>query len=153
MSKIIEIQSGKSEVCNRVLRALPEWFGIEVAIQNYVRDVASMVMFVAKDENFLEVAFISLTFHNEFNAEIHVMGVLPGYHGQGLGTALVKHAEDYAREHGARYVTVKTLSPTRLDAAYEKTLRFYKAVGFLPLEEFKTLWGEDNPCLMMIKSL
>lgn len=27
------------------------------------------------------------------------------------------------------------------------------ALGFVPVEEFKTLWGEHNPCLLLIKSL
>jgi hypothetical protein len=26
-------------------------------------------------------------------------------------------------------------------------------MGFRPLEEFTDLWGEQNPCLQMIKSL
>ena len=29
----------------------------------------------------------------------------------------------------------------------------YHAVGFRPLEEFKKLWGEVNPCLFMVKVL
>jgi len=26
-------------------------------------------------------------------------------------------------------------------------------MGFRPVEEFKTLWGEAHPCLLMIKAL
>jgi len=28
-----------------------------------------------------------------------------------------------------------------------------KRAEFFPVEEFKTLWGEANPCLQMIKAL
>ena len=153
VAKIREIQSDKGAICNRILRALPEWFGIEAAIVNYTRAVESMPMFVAENDSGEAVGFPSLDFHNEYNAEIHVIAVLPQHHGKGLGTDLVKAAEARARKNGARYLTVKTLSPSRPNEEYEKTRRFYHSVGFVPLEEFKTLWGEANPCLLMIKSL
>jgi GNAT superfamily N-acetyltransferase len=153
MITINEVQNEKGATCDRILRALPTWFGIESAIVEYTRDVESMPMFVAEGDQGNTIAFLSLNFHNQFNAEIHVMGVLPDFHGKGLGTALVCAVEEYAREKGTRYLTVKTLSPARPDHGYEMTRRFYQSVGFVPLEEFKTLWGEANPCLLMIKSL
>jgi GNAT superfamily N-acetyltransferase len=81
------------------------------------------------------------------------MAVLPDQHGRGLGTTLIRDAERYARKQGRSYLTVKTLSASRSDVNYDKTRRFYSAVGFVPLEEFKTLWGEHNPCLLMIKAI
>ena len=36
---------------------------------------------------------------------------------------------------------------------YDKTRKFYLKYGFTPVEEFKSLWGEHNPCLMMVKIL
>ena len=153
MAKIREIKRDKGAICNRILRALPKWFGIETAIVNYAREVESMPMFVAENEHGDAVGFLALDFHNEYNAEIHVIGVLPEHHGKGLGTALVDAAEAHARKRGARYLTVKTLSPSKPHEEYAKTRRFYRSVGFVPLEEFKTLWGEANPCLLMIKSL
>ncbi|MFA6119201.1 MAG: hypothetical protein WCT85_06020 [Parachlamydiales bacterium] len=50
-------------------------------------------------------------------------------------------------------MTVKTLSPSADDENYAKTRAFYLSMGFYPLEEFKTLWDENNPCLFMIKVL
>jgi ribosomal protein S18 acetylase RimI-like enzyme len=153
MAIVREIKSDKGKVCNEVLRALPKWFGIEAAIVNYVKDVETLVTFVSETESGSLAGFLSINFHNEFNAEIHVIGVLPGFHGQGHGKALVDMAEKYARDKGARYLTVKTISPARVNHEYEMTRKFYHSAGFVPLEEFKTLWGEANPCLLMIKSL
>jgi hypothetical protein len=51
-----------------------------------------------------------------------------------------------------RYLQVKTLGPSQPDEDYQKTLRFYVALGFTPLEEFRSLWPE-NPCLLLVKSL
>jgi hypothetical protein len=47
---------------------------------------------------------------------------------------------------------VKTLGPSRADVGYAATRRFYRAVGFLPLEELIDFWGK-NPCLVMVMPL
>jgi hypothetical protein len=61
---------------------------------------------------------------------------------------LVRHSQ-YAAE-GVEFLQVKTLAPGKPDAGYAKTA-FYLAYGFRPLEEFRDLWGADNPALQMIK--
>lgn len=66
---------------------------------------------------------------------------------------MVKEAVEFLSGDGVRYLTVKTLSSSNNDLFYAKTREFYRAMGFLPLEEFKTLWNEENPCLMLIKSI
>lgn len=149
---INEIQDKKSEVCNTILRSLPHWFGIEQAIVDYVDDVSSMPTFVANNGDEI-IGFLSLKIHNEFSAEIHIMGILESFHRKGIGRLLVREAESFLKKRGYKFFSVKTLSPTRECNEYEKTRKFYLSVGFYPLEEFKTLWGEDNPCLMLIKSL
>ena len=153
MIRVYEIFENKGELCNRILRSLPAWFGIESAIVDYVKDVAPMPTLAADFGNNLKVGFLALNFHNEYNAEIHVMGNLPDFHGKGVGKALVSQAESLARKRGARFLTVKTLSPSRPNREYDMTRKFYFSAGFIPLEEFKTLWGEANPCLLMIKPL
>jgi GNAT superfamily N-acetyltransferase len=103
-----EIHEGRSQVCERILRSLPEWFGIEEAICQYVEDVERMPFLAAYSDG-EACGFLALNLHNPWTAEIHVMAVLPAFHRMG--------------------------------------------VGFRPLEEFKTLWGEANPCLFLVKSL
>lgn len=142
----------KSIVCEKILRSLPQWFGIESAILDYIKDVQTMPMLVAKDD--IEViGFISLNEHNSKTAEIHVMGILEKYHRQKVGKTLVEKAESYLTSKKFEYFTVKTLSESRANEEYERTRRFYLAMGFAPLEEFKTLWGEHNPCLFLVKTL
>ena len=153
MIRIRQIETSRAEICNVILRKLPDWFGIESAIVNYVKDASVMPMLVADFGEDHDVGFLSLNFHNEFNSEIHVMGILPQFQGRGIGTALVEAAENLARSRKVRYLTVKTVSGTRPSREYDLTRKFYASTGFLPLEEFKTLWGEANPCLLMIKSL
>lgn len=51
------------------------------------------------------------------------------------------------------HLSVKTLSESRPDEEYDRTRQFYLGIGFIPIEEFKTLWGEHNPCLLLIKEI
>lgn len=150
--KVDLIVENKSEVCEKILRSLPKWFGIESSILEYIQDTERMLMFGAKLGSEI-VGFLTLNFHNNCTAEIHVMGVLPQFHRKKVGKELVGAAEKYLLEKGYKFLSVKTLSESRPNEEYDRTRSFYYGIGFLPVEEFKTLWGEHNPCLLLIKSL
>jgi ribosomal protein S18 acetylase RimI-like enzyme len=85
-------------------------------------------------------------------AEIYLMAVDPAVHRRGAGRALVAALEADLIADGVEFLQVKTLGPSFQDVGYERTRRFYAAVGFQPLEEIHGLWPE-NPCLIMIKCL
>lgn len=70
-----------------------------------------------------------------------------------LEKILLSEAEKFLAENNFKFLTVKTLSDLSKDENYEKTRRFYFAMGFDHLEVFKTLWDESNPCLMMVKNI
>ena len=141
-----------ASVCEPVLRSLPEWFGIEEATAQYVKDTDAFPTLLASIDDEV-VGFLTLKQHNEYAAEIHVMGVRPEMHRNGVGRALVKQAEEMLRERGVEYLQVKTLSSSHPDKRYARTRAFYRAMGFRPLEEFEDFWGKESPCLQMIKSL
>jgi ribosomal protein S18 acetylase RimI-like enzyme len=142
----------QSSVCIPILRMLPDWFGIEAAIVNYEHEIEHLPTFLAKEDGQV-LGFLSLKQHNPFSAEIYVMAVRPDSHRGGIGRALVETAEFYARKLGVEYMQVKTLGPSNLDEHYAETRAFYEAVGFRPMEEFKQIWDENNPCLVMVKRL
>jgi GNAT superfamily N-acetyltransferase len=139
-------------VCEPIMRALPEWFGIEAATAQYVKDIDVLPTLIAMVGGQV-VGFLTLTEHNAYAAEIHVMGVRPDMHRGGVGRVLVNEAEQVLRQRRLEYLQVKTLSPSHPDEHYARTRAFYLAMGFRPLEEFKELWGRENPCLQMVKSL
>lgn len=149
---VIPAATGQSEVCAPILRALPQWFGIEAANQMYIRDIDANPTYVAQADG-QPVGFLTYVRHFAQAAEIHVMGVLPGMHRQGVGRALVQQLEHDLREQGVQFLQVKTLSSKHPDPGYARTRAFYEGVGFLPFEEFPDLWGEHNPCLQMLKLL
>jgi GNAT superfamily N-acetyltransferase len=146
---VVEVESPeeRSRLCESILRALPEWFGIEEATAAYIRDVAELPTFGAGEHG-----FVSLKLHGSRAAEVYVMGVLPHRHREGVGTALLAAAEGYLRRRGVEYLQVKTLGPSDPDEGYDRTRRFYEAQGFVPLEEIHGLW-EANPCLLLVKCL
>jgi GNAT superfamily N-acetyltransferase len=144
----LEDANAKSQLCAELLRELPQWFEIEEAVEHYIRDVAGLPVFAAGRDGFL-----ALRLHNPAAAEIHVMGVRPERHGRGIGTALVAAAETFLRERGIQYLQVKTLGPSEPSEHYARTRSFYEARGFVPLEELTAIWGEENPCQIMVKHL
>lgn len=135
-----------------MLRALPDWFGIEEAVVQYVRKSQDMKFWAAYVAG-RPVGFLSLVRHNAYTSEIYCMGIHQGFHHHGMGTALVATCEEYCKEQGTDFLTVKSLDESRPHDGYAKTRQFYIAMGFRPLEVFATLWGEANPCLFMAKSL
>jgi ribosomal protein S18 acetylase RimI-like enzyme len=142
----------QSSVCVPILRMLPDWFGIEAAILDYEREIEHLPTFLAKADGQV-LGFLSLKQHNPFSTEIYVMAVKPDAHRGGIGRSLIETAEFYARKLGIEYMQVKTLGPSRPDEGYARTRAFYEAMGFRPLEEFKQIWDENNPCLIMVKQL
>lgn len=130
--KIQGITKNKAQICESILRSLPEWFGIEQSLKQYVKDARSRPMFVSKEGDAI-TGFLTLTLHNEFTAEIHVMGIKREHHRKGIGKALVEHAVSYLSKRNCEFFTVKTLSPSRDCPEYERTRQFYLALGFRPL--------------------
>jgi ribosomal protein S18 acetylase RimI-like enzyme len=143
---------GQGSVCEAILRALPEWFGIEESRAEYIRGTDGLPTFVARVDG-RAVGFMAVKQHFPQTADLYVLGVLPEMHHRGIGRALLARVEAYLRDKGVEYLQVKTVSALSPDPGYAKTRLFYEAMGFKPLEEFKTMWDEANPCLLMVKTL
>lgn len=143
---------GTLEDCERILRNLPEWFGIEESIQNYLSGINLNETYFATDGDEL-VGFVSLKNHFETTVEIYVLAVHPKYHRKGIGSLLLAAVEKYLKSKSVRMITVKTLGPSHNDVGYVNTRKYYLSLGFIPLEEFAELWDINNPCLFMAKSI
>ena len=139
-------------VCEKILRVLPDWFGIEESLVQYVKDADVMPTMLAKD-NDIVIGFLTIKRHFPESADIHCMGILPQYHRKGVGRLLIKEVENFLKDEGVKILQVKTVSADRDCSAYAKTRAFYKGVGFIPLEIFPNLWDEANPCLLSVKQI
>jgi ribosomal protein S18 acetylase RimI-like enzyme len=152
MSITLQISEKCGKHVEKILRALPEWFGQEDSTLQYIKDADTMPSMLAKDGDDV-VGFITIRKHFPETAEMHCLGVLPTYHRTGIGRQLVAALENYLKKEGIKFLQVKTISADSSDEAYAKTRKFYIGVGFSPLEVFPTLWDKTNPCLLLVKSL
>jgi len=150
--KLVEDTVQKSAICNDILRSLPNWFGVEESIIDYVNKVRLMPLWAALDCEEV-VGFLALKTHNIYTSEISVMGVLPEYHRSGIGRQLIENCEQFCLKSKTEFLTVKTLDDTVASNSYSKTRNFYLSLGFRPLEVFPLHWDENNPCLFMAKYL
>ena len=152
--KIMEINDNsiKSEYTNTILRKLPEWFGNEQSLQEYVNTVNKYPFWAAFD-NDICIGIFSGKIHYNRTGDIYVCGIDPNYHGKGIGTLLYKIFEKYCIENNCEYVIVKTLSELAQYEYYIKTKKFYVKMGFKELITLTEMWDENNPCLIMIKNL
>ena len=149
--RIIENAEEKRRICRAILEALPEWFGIPEAREEYIEKSAPQPFFAAFDgENF--VGFLYLAETGKDTAELYVMGVLKEYHRRGVGKALFAAAKRRAKELGYSFLQVKTVQMGKYPE-YDATNRFYLALGFREFEVFPTLWDEWNPCQIYVMSL
>lgn len=142
----------KSCITERILRALPDWFGIEEAIQKYVREVAEKDFFTINVGD-RAVGFVSIHHHNAFTSEIYCMGIYQEVHRRGFGQRLLQEVAPRLEAEEKKFLTVKTLGDSFPDPAYARTKQFYQSMGFYPLEESLAIWGAETPCLVMLKPL
>jgi N-acetylglutamate synthase-like GNAT family acetyltransferase len=147
----ITIAEASAPDVERILRALPDWFGIESALQDYVEHARSHPVIGAWcDQRVVGIVVVQST--SEVACEVHLLAVDPGLHRRGVGRALMTAVEQQLTDSPARLLHVKTLGPSYPDAHYARTRAFYESVGFLPMEELHDFWP-GNPCLIMVKSL
>lgn len=150
-----QVTSGANDpaTVDRLLRSLPEWFGIESSIVEYVESAHRLPTYLARPAGGGDpVGVLLATRHFPESAEIHLMAVDRAWHRHGAGRALVGALEVDLVADGVSLLQVKTLGPARPNASYDLTRQFYRSLGFLPLEEIHELWP-GNPCLVMVKPL
>ena len=147
----ITLPNDKQRIAREVLEALPEWFGIPEAREEYIKKSAAQPFFAAFDgEN--AVGFLCLDETGKDTAELYVMGVLKDHHRHGVGRRLFEAAKERARALGYSFLQVKTVQMGKYPE-YDATNRFYLALGFREFEVFPTLWDEWNPCQIYVMSL
>jgi ribosomal protein S18 acetylase RimI-like enzyme len=138
---------------DRLLTALPDWFGIESSNRAYVEAARRLPTYLARAKPDGPPVGVLLTArHFRWAAEIYLMAVEPALHRRGVGRALVRAAERDLTADQVRLLQVKTLGPSHPDPGYARTRLFYQGMGFTPLEELTGLWPDD-PCLIMVKVL
>ena len=141
----------KKSITRLILEALPNWFGISEAREDYIAESDHKIFFCAF-ENDNPVGFLYLKETGSATVELYVMGVLKDYHRKGIGRELFKSAREAAVEQGYSFIQVKTVQMGKYEE-YDRTNKFYLSLGFKEFEVFPTLWDECNPCQVYIMSI
>ena len=147
----IEHDKDRERITRTILEALPAWFGIPEAREEYIADSRGRPYFCAF-AGARPVGFLYLKETGRHTVELAAMGVLKEQHRTGIGRQLFSAAKAEARRLGYAFLQVKTVQMGRYDI-YDDTNRFYLALGFKEFEVFPTLWDECNPCQVYIMSI
>jgi ribosomal protein S18 acetylase RimI-like enzyme len=115
--------------------------GIRNDIARNLRELpAATHLYVAEDEDGERLGFLHLQTQKDFftgvlNCHVADLVVAPEHDGQGVGSALLKFAERWAKEHRCKHLTLAVFpANTRAQALYERhgfgveTLRMCKVV-------------------------
>lgn len=141
----------KQAIARQVLEALPEWFGISQAREDYIQE-AGELPFLAAYWGEEPIGFLCWKATGKATVELTVMGVRKEHHRQGAGRALFQVAKEDARAQGYRFFQVKTVQIGRYPQ-YDETNYFYQSLGFQEFEVFPTLWDKANPCQVYVMAL
>ena len=143
---------GSGAICKSILATIGDWFGMPASNAAYERlaETEPAWLAVADGE---AVGLMLLKRHFDTTLEVNFIGVVRSRHRQGAGRALMDRAEALARAEGRRFVMVKTQGPSANYEPYERTRRFYEALGYVALEELDIGWGPENPTLIMAKAV
>jgi GNAT superfamily N-acetyltransferase len=131
--------AAKARLCSGLSRQLPAWFGRPEANAMYAREMATRDAYAAIIDS-QPIGLIALEYLGGDDTgvcNIWWLGVVPVLHRSGVGRALIDHAIGSARARNCRSLSVETVGPKSLDAAYAKTRCFYGALGFSPWREFE----------------
>lgn len=139
----------KQRIAREILIDLPEWFGIEEALNDYVDSVVKYPFIVIEEDEV--IGFYSLREENPETLDMYVLGIKKKYHGKGYGSKLQNFIDAWAKEKGYKRLIVLTLSSKSTDKNYAMTRDFYHKVGFVDMYESDKIWDEYNPTLIMMK--
>jgi len=142
------INNEASEICEKIILDLPEYFGLPEANQAYIEGVKDKINFAAKIEKEY-IGLLSLEFPYPNNANIYWMGIIRAFQGKFIGSSLLEAAIIYTKNKGAKTITVETLAPKENDENYLKTYHFYLKHGFIPMFDLKPTGYEFNMCYMV----
>lgn len=141
----------KQTIARLVLEALPDWFGIPEAREEYIAESVDKMFFCAFAGD-KPLGFLYLKETGRETVELYVMGVLKEVHRKGIGRALFNRAKETAGERGYSFIQVKTVQMGKYEE-YDRTNQFYLSLGFKEFEVFPTLWDAWNPCQIYVMSL
>jgi N-acetylglutamate synthase-like GNAT family acetyltransferase len=149
----LETNAARKRTLQEHLAALlPEWFGKPESNAKYAAQAEILDGYVAEVDG-ARKGLLLLKKHGATSAEVYWMGVDPACHRGGLGRRLVEAATDACRSNGIKYLFVVTLHPSDPYEPYQRTRKFYEALGFAYVLEEQSPADPENPLGFYLKEL
>ena len=136
------------EIVNLVRLLSPEWFTPDVP-EDTRRDLLFQDAFCLRQNDDLLISCLVFTCWDG-SLNITMFATHPNYRGQGLGSILMRHFANYARQLGFRQIVVLTVPPDT-KPVYQATLQFYVKHNFVLTKRIENLWGSGT--LKLVKTL
>ncbi|MFY7916226.1 MAG: GNAT family N-acetyltransferase [Rubrivivax sp.] len=136
---------------DRILRSLPQWFGIEASLQEYLADSRRFHTFLAEAPE--PIGFLTSRQHFPGSWQVHCVALHAAHRGQGVVHHMRRAVERWLLGQSAQVLQVKRLAAEHPSPEYAETRRFYEAMGYAPLEVSPTLRGPRLPVLQLVKRL
>ena len=141
----------------RILHTIPEFKPSEVAVAEELIDCylldsyqSGYHIFIAEiDLQVVGYICYGPTPLTEGTWDIYWMAVAPEKQGQGIGSALLKFAEDKIREDQGRLALIETSSTPQ----YEKTRRFHQSQGYEIVSRIPDFYAPGDDRLILQKRL
>ena len=143
---------GRRELQERLTAMLKNWFGKPEANAKYAEQAEVLDGYVAMSDR-VQRGLLLLKYHSPSSAEVYWMGVDPTCHRAGIGRALMEAAVGGARVRGVRYLFVATLPPDDPYEPYQRSRRFYEAMGFVYVLQEQFSADPENPMAYYLKQL
>lgn len=107
---IIQVENNKEKemISRTILEALPDWFGLPEAREEYIVNSVNQQFFAAVKEE-KTIGFLCLKQTGKDTVEVSVMGVLKEFHRHGIGRKLFMKAREKAIKDGFSFIQVKTV--------------------------------------------
>jgi ribosomal protein S18 acetylase RimI-like enzyme len=142
----------KRELQEQLTKMLPEWFGQPVSNAKYAQQAELLDGYVAELEG-ERIGLLLLKQSSPTSAEIYWMGIYPAHHRSGIGRTLIDTAIRDARARGVKYLFVVTLHPNDTYEPYQRTRRFYEAMGFSYVLEEQFPADPENPSATYLRQI
>jgi GNAT superfamily N-acetyltransferase len=127
----------KRELQQHLTAMLPEWFGKADSNAKYALQAESLDGYLAESEG----------------VGGGLLLLKQASHRSGIGRALIATACEASRKRGVKYLFVATLHPSVSYEPYQRTRRFYEAMGFVYVLEEQFPADPESPLAYYLKQM
>jgi GNAT superfamily N-acetyltransferase len=135
-NEILSVINASNRTAFKSIIPKPHFREPVLSLPGLLQDLQRMVFYVYRCENKI-VGVVAFHVETEQVGRVRWLYILPGYQGQGIGTALITYLERRASEIGIRRLRLLTVEKASW------AVSFYTKMGYRPTDRIERPWGYD----------